>query len=120
MGRARKSELNVRVDDEEGSITVIDDPFVLADELSTSPSPSPSSRKSLQVIKGPPPKPTTEEQHSKFNILLAFVEAERKALQLLCCLVARRSELLSELTVRKRFHGALSSVEGERGIDEEG
>ena len=125
MGCARKGELNVRVDHKEGSITFIDDPFVLADEPSTSTSPSIFSRespiqpstaqlvrtrlsdvanclhKSLQAIEGPPPKPTAEEEHSKFQTLLAAVESERKALQLRRSLVARRRELLSELTVRK-------------------
>jgi len=124
MGCARKGELNVRVDHKEGSITFIDDPFVLTDEPSAH-SPSTSSRespiqpstaelvrtrlstianclhKSLEVIDGSPCTPTAEEQQEKFKILVAAVESERKALQLRRSLVARRKELLSELSVRK-------------------
>jgi translation initiation factor 3 subunit A len=122
MGCARKGELNVRVDHKEGSITFMDDPFVFGDEPSTPASPSRESpiqpstaelvrtrlsnvavclHKSLRVIEGPPPTPTAEEQQSKFKALVAAVESERKALQLRRSLVARRRELLSELSVRK-------------------
>lgn len=122
MGCARRGELNVRVDHNEGSITFVDDPFVLADEASTVPTSArelpiqPSTAElvrtrlsnianclhtSLQIIEGPPPTPTTEEQQNKFKLLVAAVESERKALQLRRALVARRRELLSELSVRK-------------------
>ena len=53
MGCTRKGELNVRVDHKEGSLTFIDDPFVLADEPSTY-SPLRSSRES-------PVQPSTAE-----------------------------------------------------------
>jgi translation initiation factor 3 subunit A len=125
MGCARKGELNVRVDHKEGSITFIDDPFVLADEPSTPASASTSARessiqpstaelvrtrlssvanslhKSLRVIEAPRSTLTAEEQQSSFKVLVAAVGSERKALQLRRSLVARRRELLSELSVRK-------------------
>lgn len=44
---------------------------------------------------------TAEEEAEKFKAFVAIVEGERKALQLRRALVARRRELLSELTVRK-------------------
>src|SRR6202040_2496221 len=42
-----------------------------------------------------------EEKRQKFKALVAAADAERKALQLRRALVARRRELLSELSVRK-------------------
>jgi len=44
---------------------------------------------------------TEEEQAQKFKVLVAAVEGDRKALQVRKALVARRRELLSELSVRK-------------------
>jgi translation initiation factor 3 subunit A len=127
MGCARRGELNVRVDHKEGSITFVEDPFTFnADQPSTFGSTSTTLTKessiqpsiaelvrtrlskaaqclhnSLHVIEGQPSTSTAEEQQSNFKSLVNAVESERKALQLRRALVARRRELLSELTVRK-------------------
>ena len=128
MGCARRGELNVRVDHKDGSITFVDDPFVYNDDALPSSSASSSSsivrevsiqpstadlvrtrlsnvavclRDSLNVIEEKPNGPTAEEQTATFKNLLIAVESERKALQLRRALVARRRELLSELSVRK-------------------
>ncbi|KAF8811362.1 hypothetical protein BYT27DRAFT_7134375 [Phlegmacium glaucopus] len=126
MGCARRGELNVRVDHKDGSITFVDDPFVYNDDAHPSTSTSsiareeasiqPSTadlvrtrlskvavclRDSLNTIEEKPKGSTAEEQASTFKNLIAAVESERKALQLRRALVARRRELLSELSVRK-------------------
>ncbi|KAG5220853.1 eukaryotic translation initiation factor [Salix suchowensis] len=56
---------------------------------------------SLLVIEPPRHALTAEEQQEKVKSLVAVAQAERKALQVRRALVARRRELLSELTVRK-------------------
>ncbi|EAU83625.1 translation initiation factor eIF3a [Coprinopsis cinerea okayama7 len=125
MGCARRGELNIRVDHKEGSIAFVDDAFAAVEEpvASTSalaeqtiqPTMSELVRtrlskvatclyNSLEKIEGPSKAAqelTKEEQDAKFKALVAAVEAERKALQLRRALVARRRELLSELSVRK-------------------
>ena len=122
MGCARRGELNVRVDHKDGSITFVDEPFVNNDEVQPSASTSretsiqPSTaefvrtrlnkvavclRDSLNTIEEKPNGPTAEEQATTFKNLVTAVESERKALQLRRALVARRRELLSELSVRK-------------------
>jgi translation initiation factor 3 subunit A len=60
----------------------------------------------LQRIEGASTTPdkaplSKDEQQAKFKALVTSVEAERKALQIRRALVARRRELLSELSVRK-------------------
>jgi translation initiation factor 3 subunit A len=125
MGCARRGELNIRVDHSEGSISFIDDAFGSSEDSSSSSSPSSSSlsggesaiqpsnaefvrtrlsklatalHNSLLTI-FPPPPPANQDE--KLAQLIAAAEAERKALQLRRALVARRRELLSELSVRK-------------------
>ena len=148
MGCARRGELNVRVDHMAGSITFVDDPFVPNDDAlpSTSPSSSSSSsvarevsiqpstadlvrtrlsrvavclRDSLNAIEEKPSGPTAEEQATTFKNLVIAVESERKALQLRRALVARRRELLSELSVRKEKEESSRRAELSRREKEE-
>jgi len=145
MGCARRGELNVRVDHKEGSITFVEDPFTFnADQPSTSgtttttlttessiqPSISELVRtrlskaaqclhNSLHVIEGRPSTSIAEEQQSNFKSLVSAVESERKALQLRRALVARRRELLSELTVRKEKEESSRRAEHSRREKEE-
>lgn len=122
MGCARRGELNIRVDHKAESITFIDDPFVSGDDSAMSVPPRESTiqpstselirtrlrdvavclDKSLAVLEADQQAPLPEEEQAeKFRTLVAVVESERKALQLRRALVARRRELLSELSVRK-------------------
>ena len=124
MGCARRGELNIRVDHKDGSMTFINDAFAVSGDEFQSPAASSSSRgrsrestiqpslaenvhtrlsgiahslhNAILLLDGP--KPSQEE---KLKTLFVQVEAERKALQTKRALVARRRELLSELTVRK-------------------
>ena len=146
MGCARRGELNVRVDHKDGSITFVDDPFVLNDDALSSTSASSSSsiapevsiqpstsdlvrtrlsrvavclRDSLNAIEEKPIGPTAEEQATTFKNLVVAVESERKALQLRRALVARRRELLSELSVRKEKEESSRRAELSRREKEE-
>ncbi|KAJ7186707.1 hypothetical protein C8R46DRAFT_278235 [Mycena filopes] len=73
---------------------------------------------SLEVI-SPPPPTSDEDGHAHFAALLPAIHAERKALQLRRALVARRRELLSELSVRKEKEEALKRAEASRREKEE-
>ena len=148
MGCARRGELNVRVDHKDGSISFVDDPFVPNDDTlpSTSAASSSSSsialevsiqpstadlvrtrlsrvavclRDSLKVIEEKPSGPSEEEQATTFKNLVMAVESERKALQLRRALVARRRELLSELSVRKEKEESSRRAELSRKEKEE-
>ncbi|KAL4265777.1 translation initiation factor 3 subunit A [Pleurotus pulmonarius] len=125
MGCARRGELSIRVDHAAGSITFVDDAFSSNEEASTSSAASGSSwestvqpsaaelvrtrlssiatclHNSLLVIEPRPPALTAEQQQEKVKSLVTVAQTERKALQVRRALVARRRELLSELTVRK-------------------
>jgi translation initiation factor 3 subunit A len=136
MGCARRGELNIRVDHAEGSIAFSDDAFVSAEEpISASAStrenavqPSTaelvrtrlsklaeSLHNSLNSIHPPSSSQLSEEeQQAKFSALVSAAEAERKALQLRRALVARRRELLSELSVRKEKEEASRRAETSR------
>ena len=139
MRCARRGELNVRVDHAAGSITFADSPFTAVKDPSSSTSaaalgavqPSTSEfvrtrlgniaitlHNSLATIE-PPTQPTEEEQQAKFAALVAAAEAERKALQIRRALVARRRELLSELSVRKEKEQASRRAEFLRKQQEE-
>ncbi|KAI0641743.1 hypothetical protein C8Q79DRAFT_989113 [Trametes meyenii] len=121
MGCARRGELNVRVDHAAGSLTFTDSPFAAVEDPSSSTSMAHigavqlstsefvrtrlgnialTLRNSITTLY-PPAQPTEEEQQAKFAALAAAAQAERKALQIRRALVARRRELLSELSVRK-------------------
>lgn len=135
MGCARRGELNIRVDHADGCIHFIDEPFA---GVNAAPEDNPlfgkSSKEaiqaplselvrtklggvasclhnSLQLIDGPPAKPTPEEQQSRFSGLLEAVAAERKALQIRRAIVARRREMLSELSVRKEQEQTIRRAE---------
>jgi translation initiation factor 3 subunit A len=142
MGCARRGELNIRVDHAEGSITFVDDAFGACEDPSSSTSASSSSSKgestiqpstaefvrtrlsklatalhsSLLTIYPPPP---AAHQDEKLAHLLTAAGAERKALQLRRALVARRRELLSELSVRKEKEEASRRAEINRREKEE-
>lgn len=136
MGCARRSELNIRVDHAEGSIAFCDDPFVSAEDSTSVPiavrenavQPSTaelvrtrlsklaqSLHNSLNSIYPPSSSHLSEEeQQAKFSTLVSATDAERKALQLRRALVARRRELLSELSVRKEKEEASQRAETSR------
>ena len=136
MGCARRGELDIRVDHAEGSITFCDDAFVSAEESTSVPvavrehaiQPSTaelvrtrlsklaqSLHNSLNRIYPPySSQLSKEEQQAKLSSLVSAAEAERKALQLRRALVARRRELLSELSVRKEKEEASRRAETSR------
>ncbi|PPQ71387.1 hypothetical protein CVT24_012218 [Panaeolus cyanescens] len=139
MGCARRGELAVKIDHKAGSITFVDDPFASttdqpvassSKEATVQPSTSDLVRtrlskiavclhNSLDVIEEKPAAPTAEEKAAHFKTLVTAVEAERKALQLRRALVARRRELLSELTVRKEKEDSSRRAENSRREKEE-
>jgi translation initiation factor 3 subunit A len=136
MGCARRGELNIRVDHAEGSIAFCDDAFVSAEESTSVPvavrenavQPSTaelvrtrlsklaeSLHNSLNAIYPPTSSHfSTTEQQAKFASLVSAADAERRALQLRRALVARRRELLSELSVRKEKEEASRRAETNR------
>ncbi|KAK2465019.1 hypothetical protein APHAL10511_003095 [Amanita phalloides] len=128
LGCARRGELNIHVNHKDGSITFADDPFITTDEsngaseamasISSEGFVQPSitdlvrtrlSRiatclhKSLEMIEPRESRISLsqEEQAEKLKSLVAAADGERRALRLRRSLVARRRELLSELSVRK-------------------
>ncbi|GBE85638.1 Eukaryotic translation initiation factor 3 subunit A [Sparassis crispa] len=139
MGCARRGELSVRVDHSEGSITFVDNPFTAVEDPSSStpmasvsavqPSTSEFIRTRLScfatclhnslITLYPPAELSEEEQQAKFAALVGAAQAERKALQLRRALVARRRELLSELSVRKEKEEASRRAEVSRREKEE-
>jgi translation initiation factor 3 subunit A len=136
MGCARRGELSIRVDHAEGSIVFSDDAFVSAEESTSVPIAvrenaiqpttaelvrtrlnklAESLHNSLNSIYPHSSSQfSEEEQQAKFTALVAAAEAERKALQLRRALVARRRELLSELSVRKEKEEASRRAETSR------
>lgn len=122
MGCARRGELNVHVDHSAGSITFTDDPFVSTDDPSSSTSrtheipiqPSTADlvrtrlsslalclHNSLSAIHPECERFSEEEQQLKFSQLAAAANVEREELRNRRALVARRRELLTELSQRK-------------------
>ncbi|KAG6861043.1 hypothetical protein C0995_004544 [Termitomyces sp. Mi166 len=124
MGCARRGELDIRVDHKSGSITFVDDAFEDTDGASTSekgvqPTMAELVRTRLSKIatclhtslerldrdenkaRVENKEEAEERQRQKFAALVAAAGNERKALQIRRALVARRRELLSELSVRK-------------------
>ncbi|KAG9312588.1 hypothetical protein JVU11DRAFT_6985 [Chiua virens] len=138
MGCARRGELRIRVDHATETISFIDEPFTQPDE-STIAGPSTASPRDTTIqpssselvrtrlstlatvlhnavrVIDPPPVLTPEEeaarQASQFAELVAAANAERRALSLRKALVARRRELLSELSVRKEKEEASRRAE---------
>ncbi|OCH86931.1 hypothetical protein OBBRIDRAFT_890151 [Obba rivulosa] len=138
MGCARRGELNVRVDHAVGNLTFVESPFAIEDPSSSTsmasingvqPSTTEFVRTRLSSLATclhnslttlyPPKAPTEEEQQAKFAALVAAAQAERKALQLRRAIVARRRELLSELSVRKEKEEASRRAEISRREKEE-
>ncbi|KAG1772063.1 hypothetical protein EDD22DRAFT_861614 [Suillus occidentalis] len=139
MGCARRGERSVHVDHATGTITFIDEGFVLSSD-DPIPSTSTNTEASIQpsaaelvrtrlstlavtlhnslAILYPPPQLSAEEeeaaQHAKFTELVAAANAERHALSLRRALVARRRELLSELSARKEKEEASRRAETTR------
>ncbi|KAI0822134.1 hypothetical protein BC628DRAFT_1327849 [Trametes gibbosa] len=139
MGCARRGELSVRVDHAAGSMTFTDSPFAAVEDPSSStsmvnvsavqPSTSEFIRTRLSNVAlslhnsltalYPPVGLTEEEQQARFSALAAAAQAEREALQIRRSLVARRRELLSELSVRKEKEEASRRAEILRRQQEE-
>ncbi|KIJ45509.1 hypothetical protein M422DRAFT_29646 [Sphaerobolus stellatus SS14] len=120
MSAARRGELPVRVDHAHGTLTFIASLFG-----ATSPTVQPSpgafivSRVStlattlhntVQTLY-PTPQISPEE---KFQDLVSAAQAERRAIQIRQSIVARRRELLSELSVRKEKEEAIIRAEQAR------
>ncbi|KAI0791302.1 hypothetical protein C8Q75DRAFT_732405 [Abortiporus biennis] len=137
MGCARRGELNIRVDHAAGSLTFGDSAFAAIQDPSSSSSgvkaiqPSSSElvrtrlsnlaiclHNSIETL-FPVPELTEEEQQEKAITLIAAAQAERKALQLRRSIVARRRELMSELSVRKVKEEASRRAEASRREKEE-
>ena len=139
MGCARRGERSVHVDHATGTITFIDEGFVLSSEdpiastsMNTEASVQPSAAElvrtrlstlaqtlhnSLAVLYPPPllsPEEEEAAQQAKFAELVAAANAERHALSLRRALVARRRELLSELSARKEKEEASRRAETSR------
>lgn len=140
MGCARRGELSIRVDHAVGSITFVDNTYTTHEDPSSStsfpsnnavqPSTSEFVRTRLSrlatclhnsVSRLYPPVPLSEEEkQAKFSALVNAANAERNALQVRRALVARRRELLSELSVRKEKEEASRRAElSRRERDEE-
>ncbi|KAF8452199.1 hypothetical protein L210DRAFT_3384394 [Boletus edulis BED1] len=138
MGCARRGELRIRVDHATETISFIDEPFSHPDEYNAAgPSTSslrdttiqPSSTElvrsrlstlatvlhnALCVIDPVPvlsPEEEAARQAAQFAELVVAANAERRALSLRKALVARRRELLSELSVRKEKEEASRRAE---------
>lgn len=146
MGCARRGELNIRVNHQEGSIAFVDDAFVsgeeptasagdrgIAQESSIQPTMAELVRTRLSKIAlclhnslgSLEPKAVVgeeereAEQSERLGKLVVAVETERKALQVRRALVARRRELLSELSVRKEKEETSRRAEVSRREKEE-
>lgn len=139
MGCARVGELNVRIDHAAGSLEFVDDAFAYEDAPSTSAAHEKAIQASASTlvrtrlstiatslhnslaILDPALQLTPEEQQERVQALVAAAQTERKALQLRRALVARRRELLSELSVRKEKEEASRRAEiSRREREEEG
>jgi translation initiation factor 3 subunit A len=134
MGCARRGELAIRVDHAAGSIVFADEPFGDPDsapgpgasrgDAPVQPSKAELARTrlgriattlatSLQIIE-PAPTPAADEQATKLAALVSAAQAERKALALRRAVVARRRELLQELSARKEQEEASRRAEAAR------
>ena len=139
MRCARRGELSILVNHAEGSINFVDGTFAVIEDPSSSSmaaagaiQPSTSDVVSTRlsslaeclhnsILTLYPPAPLSEEeQQAKFTALVTAANAERKALQLRRSIVARRRELLSELSARKEKEEASRRAElSRRERDEE-
>lgn len=138
MGCARRGELNIRVDHAAGSIVFVDSAFAAIEDPSSStmatisavqPSASQMVRNRLSILATglhnslitlyPTPSLSEEDQQAKFASLVAAANSERDALKLRRSIVARRRELLQELTARKEKEAASRRAEATRREKEE-
>ncbi|KDQ58076.1 hypothetical protein JAAARDRAFT_256306 [Jaapia argillacea MUCL 33604] len=147
MGCARRGELNVKIDHANGSITFVDDAFssgsgVFAADNEPSTSTSGAARESAiqastsELVRtrlskiatalhntlltiSPPPTPSPEEVQARLATLITAANSERKALQIRRALVARRRELLSELSARKEKEESSRKADAARKEKEE-
>lgn len=122
MACARRGELNVHIDHSADTITFIDDPFVSADDFTYSASrahetpiqPSTADlvrtrlsslalclHNSISAVHTETESLSEQEQQVKFSQLAAAANAEREELRNRRALVARRRELLTELSQKK-------------------
>lgn len=126
MSAARRGEILVRVDHAQGTLTFSDDIFVTTAPADLQPSPgtlvvsrvnslATTLHNTLQTLH----PPTQPSQDDKLQVLVAAAEAERKAIQVRRSIVARRRELLSELSVRKEKEEASRKAEQTRREREE-
>ncbi len=131
MGCARRGELNISVDHAAGSISFVDTTFGQVEDPSSSTSVSTIQPSTADVVRTrlselatslhnslavlyPTPALSEEEQQAKFSALVSAAQAERKALQLRRSIVARRRELLAELSARKEKEEASRRAEASR------
>jgi translation initiation factor 3 subunit A len=122
MGCARRGELSVHLDHSVDTITFVDDPFISTDDPSSSTSQAheipiqPSTadlvrtrlsslalclHNSLSAIRPEREEFSEQEQQAKFSQLAAAANAEREELKNRRALVARRRELIAELSQKK-------------------
>lgn len=133
---ARSGDLRVSIDHAEGTLTFIDEAFGGAPPGPASASGAgldkhvqPSAHdlvrtrlsnvatclyNALSAINPPSPSLSEAESQEKLAQLVAAANAERKALQVRRAIVARRRELISELSVRKEKEEASRRAEASR------
>ncbi|KAF8196958.1 translation initiation factor eIF3a [Pholiota molesta] len=117
MGCARRGELAVRVDHQDGSIAFVDDAFSAADDPPASSTAATASARTPEAPCSRRPRsssgevPSKEEQ-ARFAALVAAVEGERKALQL-------RRALEKEESSRRAEHSRREKEEEARRMKEE-
>ena len=131
IGCARRGDLRVRIDHASGSLEFLDEAFGGA---GAGPAPA-ALDKSVQLSAADlvrtrlssmatclhnalnaisPPPPASQDISTQVAALVAAANAERKALQLRRSIVARRRELISELSVRKEKEEASRRAEASR------
>jgi len=125
MSAARRGELPVRVDHAHGTLTFVESLFSHASStVQQSPGALIVSRVSTlattlhNTVQTLFPTPSVS-QDEKLTDLVAAAQAERKAIQIRQLIVARRRELLSEISVRKEKEEASRKAEQARREKEE-
>lgn len=127
MSTAKRGELLVRINHSDGSLTFVDDTLSSiassSNAINVQPSPGKLVRSRLSnlaeclytVFQNLHEKDMT----LKIEEVLAVAQAERKALQVRRSIVARRRELLAELTARKQSEERSQQAELNRRAQEE-
>ncbi|VDB94877.1 unnamed protein product [Peniophora sp. CBMAI 1063] len=137
MAAAHAGDLAVRIDHAEGELAFMDEPFLNLEDGSggtvredaVQPSASSIVRSRLSTIATtlhntlqiltPPVLPSPAEQQERLATLVAAAEAERKALSLRRAIVAKRRELVTELSAKKEKEEAMRRAERTRVEAEE-